>query len=117
MTRMRLTASCIVLVLAASTLENARAEHWIQTSPKDSRVWYDTDDVHSTSDGPIGVGVSRGPSRLNPQGKGSTSYPTYSIVNCLHRTAGSKMSLDSGEGLKTFALNLGMGELIDKLCS
>ena len=116
MKRMKAAGSCIILVLAACTSENAFAEHWVQASPTDSRVWYDADNVRPTADGLIGVWVSTGPKRTNPGVDGMTSYPTYSIINCLRRTAGSKMSLDVGKTLMPYASNSGMGELIEKLC-
>ena len=117
MTRIKSTASCVVLVFAVSASEDARVEHWIQASPTDSRVWYDADNVRPTANGLIGVWVSTGPNRTNPQADGVTSYPTYSIIDCRKRTAASKMSLDLGESLIPYASNSGMGELIEKLCS
>ena len=112
----KFAASCMVLLLAASASENAHAERWLQASQADSRVWYDADNVQPTADGLIRVWGSTGPNRTNLRADGMTSYPTYSIINCLRRTAGSKISLDSGEELMTFASNSGMGELIEKLC-
>jgi hypothetical protein len=49
MTRMKFAASCVVLVVAASISEHARAEHWIQASPTGSRFWYDADNVRPTA--------------------------------------------------------------------
>ena len=116
MRRMTLAISCIV-VMFASALEGVHAERWLQASPTDPRVWYDADNVRPTANGLIGVWVSTGPNRTNPQADGVTSYPTYSIINCRKRTAASKMSLDLGESLIPYASNSGMGELIEKLCS
>lgn len=116
MSRMFVT-SCVVLLFAASASETAHAERWLQASPTDSRGWYDADNVRLTTDGLIRVWVSTGPSRTNLRADGMKSYPTYSIVNCRQRTAGSKLSLDSGEALMPYASNSGMGQLIAKLCS
>ena len=117
MTQMKFWASCVVLVLTGSASENARAEHWIQASPADSRVWYDADNIRSTANGLIGVWVSTGPNRTSSRADGTTSYPTYSIIDCRHRTAGSQLSLHKGEASISYASNSGMGELIDKVCS
>jgi len=117
MRRASFVVSSIVLVLAASTPENAHAERWVQASPADARVWYDADNIRPTGDGLIGVWVSTGPKRTNTGTDGKTSYPAYSIINCSQRTAGSKMSLDLGEASIPYASNSGMGELIAKLCS
>src|ERR1043165_4869206 len=76
MKRVKAAGSCMVLVIAACTSENAFAEHWIQASPTDSRVWFDADNVRPTADGLIGVWVSTGPNRTNPGADGMTSYPT-----------------------------------------
>ena len=117
MIRMEFAALCTVLVLAASASESARAEHWIQASPADSRVWYDADNVRLTSNGLIGVWVSTGPNRTNPRADGTTSYPTYSIIDCRRRTAGSQLSVSSGQALMSYSPNSGMSELIEKVCS
>ena len=109
-------APCAVAMLAAFTL-TAHAERWIQASPADSRVWYDADNVRPTSSHLIGVWISTGPHRTNPGVDGTTSYPTFSVIDCRQRTAGSKLSLDSGEALAPYASNSAMGELIEKLCS
>jgi hypothetical protein len=117
MRRTNFAASSIVLVLAASTPENAHAERWVQASPTDARMWYDADNIRSTGDRLIGVWISTGPNRTNTGTNGKKSYPVYSIINCRQRTAGSKMKLDLGEALIPYASNSGMGELIEKLCS
>ena len=117
MRRTSFAASSIVLVIGASTLDNAYAERWVQASPTDARVWYDTDNIRATGDGLIGVWISTGPNRTNTGTDGKTSYPAYSIINCRQRTAGSKMRLDLGEASIPYASNSGMGELIEKLCS
>ena len=110
-------ACCIALVLAAPTIQAAHAERWVQAGAVDSSFWYDTDSVRPTTDHLIGVWVSTGPERTNAGTGGMTIYPTYSVVNCRSRTAGSKMSLDLGQALQPFASGSGMGELIVKLCS
>jgi hypothetical protein len=115
--RRKLAAPCIALALVAATIGAAHAEHWIQASATDSRVWYDADNVRATTNHLIGIWVSTGPNRTNPGADGVTSYPTYSVVNCQSRTAGSKMSLDLGQALQPFAPSSGMGELIAKFCS
>jgi len=46
-----------------------------------------------------------------------TGFPTYSIINCQRRTAGSKLSLDLGEALMPCSSNSSKGQLIEKLCS
>jgi hypothetical protein len=113
----KFATSCMVLLLAAFTSENAHAERWLQASPADSGVWYDAANVQPTANGLIRVWVSTGPNRTNLRADGMKSYPTYSIVNCRQRTAGSKLSLDSGKALMPYAPNSGMGQLIAKLCS
>ena len=117
MTRIKSTASCVVLVFAVSASEDARVEHWIQASPTDSRVWYDADNVRPTANGLIGVWVSARPNRTTQGADGMTTYPTYSIINRQRRTAESKSSLNLGEALMPYASNSGMGALIEKLCS
>jgi hypothetical protein len=112
-----LAAPCIALVLVAPTFQAAHAERWVQAGPVESSIWYDADSVRPTSDHLIGIWVSAGPKRTNPGADGMTSYPTYSVVNCRSRTAGSKMSLDLGQALQPFAPDSGMGELIAKFCS
>ncbi len=107
---------CAVVILAAFTFA-AHAERWIQASPTNSRVWYDADNVRPTTDHLVGVWISTGPNRTNPGTDGAKSYPTYSVIDCRRRTAGSKMSLDSGVALETYASNSAMGELIERLCS
>jgi hypothetical protein len=105
-------------VLAVAVAQTAHAERWVQTGGADLRFWYDADSVRlTTTDRLIGVWVSAGPNRVNPGPNGTTVYPTYSIINCRERTAGSKISLDLGQALQSFAPNSGMGELIAKLCA
>jgi hypothetical protein len=115
-THSKLAASGLALVLAAFASAAAHAERWTQASPTDSRVWYDVDSVRPTSDHLVSVWVATGPHRTNREPSGGLSYPTYSIIDCRQRTAGSKMSLDSGKGLEPYAANTGMGELIEKVC-
>jgi hypothetical protein len=110
-------ACCTVLVLATCCLQVAHAERWVQASPVDSRVWYDADNVRATAAKLITVWISTGPTRTNTAADGKTSYPAYTIIDCKERTAGSKLSLDFGEPLATYAANSGMGALIAKLCS
>jgi len=117
MRRMKLAGSCIVAMLAMSTSEAAHAERWIQASPTDLHVWYDADNVRPTVGGLIGVWISTGPNRTNLGADGITSYPTYSMIDCRQRAAGSKLSLDLGKALVAYAPNSGMGELIEMLCS
>ena len=112
----KLAASGVALALAAFTSDAAHAERWTQVSPTDSRVWYDADSVRPTSDHLVSVWVSTGPHRTNREASGVLSYPTYSIIDCRQRTAGSKMSLDSGKALEPFISNTGMGKLIESLC-
>jgi hypothetical protein len=106
----------IVLLLVASVNRAAYAERWIQAGPAESRLWYDADSIHPTGNRLIGVWISSGPSRTNSGAGGVRVYPTYSIVNCRERTAGSKISVDLGEALQAYAASTGMGELIAKLC-
>jgi hypothetical protein len=110
-------ASCIALLLLAGTIQAAHGERWVHAGPVDSSIWYDADSVRPTADHLIGVWVSTGPHRTNPAAGGVTSYPTYSIINCRTRTAGSKMSLDLGGALQPFAASSGIGELIAKFCT
>lgn len=108
-------APCAVVMLAAFTLA-AHAERWIQASPADSRIWYDAENVRLTTGHLMGVWISTGPHRTNPGSDGTVSYPTFSIIDCRQRTAGSKMSMDLGKALEPYAANSAMGELIEKLC-
>ena len=116
MRRMTLAISCIVVVFA-SALQGVHAERWLQASPTDPRVWYDADNVRPTGDHLVGVWISTGPNRTNPGTDGAKSYPTFSVIDCRKRTAGSKLSLDSGQALETYTSDSAMGELIEKLCS
>jgi hypothetical protein len=109
-------APCAVAVLVAFTLA-AHAERWTQASPMDLHVWYDADNVRPTGDHLVGVWISTGPNRTNPGTDGAKSYPTFSVIDCRKRTAGSKLSLDSGQALETYTSDSAMGELIEKLCS
>ena len=111
------TVAIGVLMLAVSSVQSAYAERWVRAGQPDSNVWYDADSVRPTTNGLIGVWVSTGPNRLNPGANGRTVYPTYSLINCPQRTAGSKISLDLGQALQPFAPDSGMGELIAILCS
>lgn len=109
-------ACCMVLAIMASALRPAYAEHWVQSGP-DSQVWYDEDSVRPTGNNLLGVWISSGPNRTNPGVEGKTIYPTYSMVDCRDKKAGSKISIDSGEPMQSFAPDTGMGALIAKLCS
>jgi hypothetical protein len=113
----RVTALGIILMLAVTAIQPARAERWVQAGPTNSSFWYDADSIRQTTDHLIGFWVSTGPNRTSPGTEGVTNYPTYSIINCRERTAGSKMSLDLGQTLQRFAATSGRGELIEKLCS
>jgi hypothetical protein len=111
-------AACFAaLVLVGTTIRAAHAEQWVQASSADSTFWYDTDSVQLRTDHLVGVWISTGPTRTSVGTSGITIYPTYSVINCGSRTAGSKMSLDVGQALQSFAPNSGMGQLIAKLCS
>ena len=110
-------ACCTVLVFMASAIHGVHAERWVQAGPIDSQFWYDTDGIRPTADRLIGVWISGEPNRTNPGTGGMTIYPTYSIINCRERTAGSKISIDLGQAPQPFAASLSMGELIAKLCS
>jgi hypothetical protein len=109
-------AGCMALILMASTIRTAHAEHWVRSGP-DSQIWYDEDSVRPTGTNLIGVWISSGPNRTNPGAEGKTIYPIYSMVDCRDKKAGSKISIDSGEPLQSFAPASGMGALITKLCS
>jgi len=117
MSATRAAAYCTVLVLVTTTNHAAHAEQWVQASSADSTFWYDTESVQLRTDHLIGVWISTGPMRTSVGAGGITIYPTYSVINCESRTAGSKMSLDIGQALQPFAPNSGMGQLIAKLCS
>ena len=110
-------ACCSVLMLMVPTIQAAHAERWVHAGAVDSNFWYDADNIRPTTNGFIGVWISTGPSRTIPGAGGMTIYPTYSVINCRERTAGSKISLDVGQALQAFAPTSGMGELIAKLCS
>jgi hypothetical protein len=107
---------CIALTILGAAIEPASAERWVESGPTDSRIWYDADNVRVTGNGLIGVWISKGPNRINPDTNGGAIYPTYSIVDCRDRTSGSKLAIDSGETAKSFPADSGMGELVAKLC-
>ena len=117
MSAAKAAACCTALVLVAITIHAAHAERWVQASSADSTFWYDTDGVQLRTDHLVGVWISTAPMRTTVGTGGITIYPTYSVINCGSRTAGSKMSLDIGQALQPFAPNSGMGQLIAKLCS
>jgi len=105
-----------MLLLAASGMESAHAERWTQASPTVIDVWYDADNVRAGAGQLISVWVSTGPNRTNIGRDGKTVYPTYTIIDCMLRTAGSKLSLDMGTPMVSHGANSGMGKLIERLC-
>jgi hypothetical protein len=106
-----------ILALTAFAGEVAHAERWIQVDPGNQHLWYDVDSVRPAANGFITVWMSAGPTRTVSSPDGKTTYPTYSVIDCRARTAGSKFSFDLGETLQSFEPSSAMGELIAKLCS
>jgi hypothetical protein len=106
-----------ILALAAFAGQAAHAERWVQINPEDQHLWYDADSVRPAPNGLVTVWMSAGPTRTIPGPDGTTIYPTYSVIDCRARTAGSKASFDLGEALQAYDPRSSMGELITKLCS
>jgi len=116
--RITIASACFgILALFAFASQAAHAERWVQISPEDQHLWYDADSVRPGANGLITVWMSEGPTRTIPGPDGKTIYPTYSVIDCRARTAGSKISFDLGEALQPYDPRSSMGELITKLCS
>ena len=117
MKRRAVTVHCGILLLLALASQTAHAERWVQVDPKDAHLWYDSDSVRPTTNSIIMVWISAGSTRTVPGPEGTTIYPTYTVINCRERTAGSKISFDFGESLQPYDPTSSMGQLIAQLCS
>jgi hypothetical protein len=117
MTRTKAAAFCSIVAFVAFVTQPAYAERWVQIDPEDAHLWYDADNVRATSNGLVTVWISAGSARTVPGPDGTTIYPTYSVIDCRARTAGSKISFDLGEALQPYDPRSSMGELIATLCA
>jgi hypothetical protein len=117
MTRRKAAAFCSIVALLAFVTRPAYAERWVQIDPEDPHLWYDADNVRPTANGLVTVWISAGSTRTVAGPDGTTIYPTYSVIDCRARTAGSKISFDLGEALQPYDPTSSMGELIARLCS
>ena len=109
--------AAFLLPLALLNVSTAHAENWVEVGPAGSTLWYDAQNVRMTSDRLIGVWLSNGPARTEAGANGLTNYPTYTLIDCKNRKAGSKLSLDGGKPLQIHAVNSSLGALIAKLCA
>jgi hypothetical protein len=107
----------LLLPLMTWTASAAQAEEWVAVGPAGSTLWYDSERVRITSDRRIAVWLSNAPARTETGANGITNYPTYTLIDCKDRKAGSKISLDNGKPLQVYAAASSMGALIAKLCA
>lgn len=117
MTARKAALYCSIAALLAFASQPSYAERWVQVDPADPNLWYDADSVRAMPNSLLTLWVSSGPSRTGRAPDGTAIYPTYSVIDCRGRTAGSKINFDLGQPLQPYDPSSSMGELIAKLCS